>query len=98
MSFALPAMKPSADATSKWLRDIEQNAPKNTEKEIRGALLQAAKELEAWHKLAADTARQLDEAANIRVGQMDSLSRVDEKQRGVKSTLLELARRFRELA
>ncbi len=80
------------------LRDIEQNCPKTTPHNIRTALITAAKDLERWQKLGEDAARQLEEAANIRVGQMDSLSRVDEKQRGVKSTLLELARLFRELA
>lgn len=99
MGFALPtAMKSSADATAKWIRAIEEQAPKTTQKEVREALLQAAKELEAWHRLAQDTARQLEEAANVRISEMATTSQVNEIQRGVKNTLLDLARTFRELA
>lgn len=99
MNFKLPeAIKPSAHATATYLRLLEQEAPKNTQKDILQGLIQAAKELEAWHRLAEDTARQLEEAANVRISQMASTSRVVEIQNGVRSTLLELARTFRELA
>ena len=99
MAFALPEhMTPSAAATAKWLRELEQDAPKTTQREVRDGLIQAAKELDRWHKLAQDTARQLEEAANVRISQMATTSRVEEVQRGVRSTMLELARTFRELA
>lgn len=96
MSFQLPTT--DEITTSMHLRDIEQNCPKTTPKEIRTALLEAAKQLERWEKLGDTAARQLEEAATVRIGQMDSHSRADEIQRGVKSTMLELARAFRELA
>lgn len=95
MSFQLPANRPTTAAS---LRELELNAPKTTAKEVREALLQAAQKLEDWERLAQDAARQLEEAANIRISEMASTSAVNEIQRGVKSTLLELARRFREQA
>lgn len=94
MSFALPVERTDTVA---FLRDLEQNCPKTTPKEVRAALLIAAKEIEDWKRLAQDTARELEEAANIRISQMATSSRVDEVQRGVKRTMLDLAQRFREL-
>jgi hypothetical protein len=94
MTFELP----ESATTAAQLRDLEQNAPKTTPKEIRAALLSAAQQLERWEKLGAGAARQLEEAANVRISQMATTSRVDEIQRGVQSTMLELARAFRELA
>jgi len=93
--FTLPAERTN---TAAMLRDLEQNCPKTTPLNVKAALITAATEIERWQKLGEDAACQLEEAATIRVSQMDSLSRVDEKQRGVKSTMLELARAFRELA
>jgi hypothetical protein len=95
MTFEVPS---EPTDTASFLRDLEQNCPKTTPKEVRAALLRAAQELEAGKHLREDAARQLEEAASIRVGQMDSHARVDEIQRGVKCTMLELARAFRELA
>jgi hypothetical protein len=95
MTFEVP---PDPTDTAAFLRDLEQNCPKTTPKEVRAALIKAAQELDAFYKLADDAARQLEEAANVRIGQMDSHARVDEIQRGVKCTMLELARAFRELA
>ena len=95
MSFALPVERTDTVA---FLRDLEQNCPKTTPKEVRAALLTAAQELEQWQTLAQDVARELEEAANVRISQMATSSRVDEVQRGVKRTMLDLAARFRELA
>lgn len=95
MSFELP---PERTDTASLLRELEANAPNPVPKNIRAAMIQAAKELEDWRKLGQDTAHQLEEAANVRIGQMDSLSLAEEKQRGVKATMLELARAFRDLA
>jgi hypothetical protein len=94
MTFEVP---PEPTDTASFLRDLEQNCAKTTPKEVRAALITAAQELEQWKKRGHDAARQLEEAANIRIGQMDSHARVDEIQRGVRSTMLELARAFREL-
>lgn len=94
-AFALP---PERTDTASLLRELEQSAPNTVGKAIRAAMIQAAQELEQWQRLAQDADRQLTEAANVRIGQMDSSSRVDEIQRGVRSTMLELARQFRELA
>lgn len=100
MSFTLPAaqytdQRPDVEA---MLRDTEQNCPKTTPKDVRAALLAGADEIKRWRVLAQDTSRQLEEAASVRIGQMDSQSRVAEIQRGVKQTMLDLAVRFRELA
>jgi len=94
MTFELP---PERADTASLLRELEANAPNPVPKNIRAAMIQAAKELDDWKKLGQNAVRQLEEAASIRIGQMDSHSRVDEIQRGVKSTMLELARTFREL-
>lgn len=94
MSFELPAPQKS---TAAFLREIEQNCSKTTPKEVRAALIDGAVALETWERLASDTARQLEEAANVRISQMASSSRVDEIQRGVQRTMLDLAARFREL-
>lgn len=95
MTFELPS---ETKDTATLLRELEANAPNPTPKNIRAAMIQAAQELEAWHKLGQDTTRQLEEAANIRISEMASTSAVNEVQRGVKCTLLELARTFRELS
>lgn len=95
MTFELP---PEATSTAKLLRDLEQSAPNPTPKAIRAVMIQAAQELEAWEQLAQDAERQLTEAANVRISAMSSASNVEDAQRGVRSTMLELARQFRELA
>ncbi len=95
MKFELP---PESKDTATLLRELEASAPTPTPKAIRAAMIQAAQELENWHKLGQDAARQLEEAANVRISQMASTSRVVEIQNGVRNTLLDLARTFRELA
>ena len=84
-------------STATLLRELEQSAPAPTSKAIRAAMIQAAQELEHWQQLGEDAARQLDEAASVRISAMASASNVEEVQRGVKRTMLELARQFREL-
>lgn len=101
MSFALPDHQYTdarPENVAAYLRDLEQNCPKTTPKEVKAALITAAMEIESWKKLAHDTAAQLEEAANLRISQMATTSRVDEIQRGVQRTMLDLAQRFRELA
>jgi hypothetical protein len=92
MTFEAPE---SRTDTATHLRDLEQDAPKPTSKEIRAAMIQAAKELEDWRRLAEDASRELDEAASIHISQLASQSKVDEIQRQVKLTLQGLAQRFR---
>lgn len=100
MSFALPDQQYSGQRTDveAMLRDIEQNCAKTTPKDVRAAMLAGADEIKRWRLLAQDTARQLEEAANVRISEMATTSQVNEIQRGVKQTMLDLAVRFRELA
>jgi hypothetical protein len=100
MSFALPDQQYSGQRTDveAMLRDIEQNCPKTTPREVRAALIAGAEEIKRWRLLAQDTARQLEEAANVRISEMATTSQANEIQRGVKQTMLDLAVRFRELA
>lgn len=95
MTFAFPDL--TKTATAQMLRDLEQSCARTTQAEVKAALIVAAKELETWQRLAEDTARQLEEAANVRISQMATTSKVDEVQRGVQRTMLDLAARFREL-
>lgn len=95
MTFELPT---DSKDTATLLRELEQSAPNPTPKAIRAAMIQAAQELESWKKLGQDAARQLEEAANVRISEMATTSAVNEVQRGVRSTMLVLARTFRELA
>jgi hypothetical protein len=95
MTFEVP---PEPTDTASFLRDLEQNCPKTTPKEVRAALLRGAQELEDWQRLAKDAANQLEEASRLHVGQMASQSRADEVTRQVKLTMTDLATRFRELA
>jgi hypothetical protein len=92
MTFELP---PERTDTATLLRELEANAPNPVPKAIRAAMIQAAQELEAWRKLGQDAARQLEEAANVRISQMSTTSQADEIQRGVKRTMLDLAQRLR---
>lgn len=94
MGFALPADTPADTAT--LLRELEACAPNPTPKNIRAVMIQAATELEAHQRLFEDAARELDEAAALRVGQMDSQSRADEMARQVRMTMVDLARRMRQ--
>lgn len=93
MNFELP---PSPSDISTQLRELEASAPPQTAKNIRAALIQAAQEIESLQSIAQHSANVIEEAANVRVSQMASTSRVEEIQRGVQLTLLEVARRLRE--
>lgn len=94
-ALALPADRTD---TATFLRDLEQNCPRTTPLDVKAALIRAAKELEDWKRLAEDAANQLEEASRIQISQMASHSRVDEIQRQVKLTLVNLAKTFRERA
>lgn len=92
MTFTLPVAP--ADVAS-YLRELEANAPKTTQREIRDALIAAAQDIETSRKVREDAARVLDEAATVRISQMATTSQADEIQRGVKRTLIEVAARLR---
>lgn len=91
-AFALPAAPADTEA---MLRDLEQTCPRTTPKEVREALLTAAKELQAWKNTAQDCVRMLEEASKLRVGQMDSHSRADEVHRQVKRAMSDAAAKLR---
>jgi hypothetical protein len=92
MTFELP-QEPADIATN--LRELESTAPNVTPKVIRAALIQAAKEIEDWRALALTHARTLEEAAALRVGMMDSLSKADEVSRQVKLAMTQTAQSLR---
>lgn len=91
MGFALPDDVPD---TAQALRDIEQQLPK----QHRALILQAATELDTLKRVVADGAHELERAAALRAGQMDSQSRSDEIARDVRMTMTSLAQRMRELS
>lgn len=90
MTFELPdKYENTADA----LRALEPQAPKA----LKAVLIQAADELDDWQRVATDVVRELGEAATLRIGMMDSLSRADEVARQIKTTLTTAASRLRAL-
>lgn len=93
MTFKLPADQPD---TAALLRDLEQNCAQSTSKDIRGAMIRAAQELEDWQTFADKLAAELDEVMSTRISQMASTSRVEEIQRETKQRLASLAQRLRE--
>lgn len=90
MKFELPEQYPNVATV---LRELEPQAPKH----IKAVMLQAANELDDFHRIAADAVRELDEAAALRIGMMDSQSRVDEVSRQIRTTLMTIAGRLRAL-
>ena len=95
MSFTPPEDRKD---TATLLRELEQSANTATSKAIRAAMIQAATELEDWHRLALNAALQLEEASRLRVSQMDTTHRAEEVHRQIKLTVDDLARVFRDLA
>jgi hypothetical protein len=91
LAFSLP--DESADV-AQALRDLEPQAPKA----IKAVMLQAATELDAFRRLCEEGAQELELAANLRAGQMDSQSRADEIANQVRQTLRSVAARMRSLA
>lgn len=92
MGFALP-VDDVAD-TAQSLRDLEPQAPKA----LKAVLIQAANELDDLKRLVRDGAQQLELAASLKVGQMDSQSRADEVATQIRMTMVQLAAQMRELA
>lgn len=94
MNFEVPTIPVD---TATYLRDLEQSAPKTIPRDIRAALIQASRELDAWKLVGEQVARAIEEAANVRISEMASTSRVSEIQRGIQQTLRECASRLRAL-
>lgn len=90
MTFEFPE---HCDDTAAALRACESQAPK----QMKELVIRAANELEDFHRVSADAARELDEAASLRIGQMDSQSRADEVSRQVRTTLASVASRLRAM-
>lgn len=88
MTFELP--EEPTDAASQ-LRSFEPQAPK----QMKAAMIAAAAQLEANTRLMADCAAELEEAAKLRVGFMDSDSRAEQVTRQVRTTLESVAARLR---
>jgi hypothetical protein len=94
MTFALADPMTPPDLVD-HLRELEQTAKRADLAEVRGALIAAAVEIEHWRAIATSAAEQLEEAARLRIGTMDSQSRVDDVTRQVKSTLTQVAHELR---
>lgn len=75
------------------LRELEPQAPKH----IKAVMLQASAKLDAYQELCRAGARDLEHAASLRIGMMDSQSRADEISRTVRNTMIELARKMKEM-
>lgn len=90
MGFALPD---DAVNTAAALRTLEPQAPKS----LKAVMIQAATELDDLRRFVSDAAIELEAAAALRIGQMDSQSRADEVSRAVRLTLNSVAARARQL-
>jgi len=90
MKFEAPVTAPN---TSQALRDSESTAPKA----LKALLIQAADELDDCHRLIEDAARELDEAAALKIGYTDSDNRVNEVARQIRSTLTGLGARMHSM-
>lgn len=90
MTFELPDQV----STASELRELEQNAPKTTPKELRTALVNAAKALERHESAASDVIRILEEALRLKIGQMDSHSRTQDVERAIKAAMLQAVARL----
>lgn len=90
MKFKLPEGTDSAAA----LRELEPKLPA----QFRDTYLQAINELEERKRFCQEAADELEAAANLRAGQMDSQSRADDVARQVRQTLVSIAARARSLA
>lgn len=91
LAFSLPDDSPDI---AQALRDLEPQAPKA----MKATLLQAANELNAFKRLCSEGAEELELAASLRAGQMDSQSRADEVASQVRQTIRSVAERMRALA
>lgn len=91
MKFDLP--EPSADLV-KDLLDIEQTRGQLSA-ESKAKIVQAAQRIEVLERACWSVAAQLDEAANVRAGLMDSEQRQQEVQNHIRKTMTSAATQLR---
>ena len=91
MQFALPEEVPN---TVDSLRALEAQAPKS----IKAVMLQAADELQAFKRLAHDSALALELASTLKAGFMDSDNKHAEIAREIKLTLTQVAAKLRAVS
>ena len=94
MTFKLADMIPDIAAT---LRDYEMQTNLKLPTGVRQAMIAAADRLDEQRKLLEDVATELDSAAALKIGMMDSQSRADEVTRCIRGTLVGLSARAKEL-
>jgi len=94
MKFKLADMIPDIAST---LRDYEMQTNLKLPIGVRQAMVAAADRLDDQRKLLEDVVTELDNAAALKVGQMDSQSRVDDVTRSIRGTLVGLSARAKEL-
>lgn len=75
------------------LREQESMAPKS----LRALLIQAADELDDYRKLIDDAGLELELAASLRVGAMDSESKAMDVSKQVSATIRSVAQRMRDM-
>lgn len=74
------------------LRDLEPQAPKH----IKPVMLQAANELNYRRMVMQDVADELEAAANLKIGTMDSPSRIFDITQHIRSALMNGVERLRK--
>lgn len=94
MVFKLPDTVPDIAAT---LRDYEMQTNLKLPIGVRQAMIAAADRLDDQRTLLEDIVTELDAAAALKVGFMDSQSRADEVARNIKATLIGLSSRASQL-
>lgn len=105
MTFADPVESLNAKSTA--LRDYENEAPRH----MRPAMQEAADEIDTLQRqvddcaaaqrevrgMLKDWAAQLEATTQVRIGQMDSASRAQEKNDGARNQVLDVVRKMRAL-
>jgi hypothetical protein len=76
--------------TADQLRQIQ-------DKSVRQSVSNALDEVERFRHFAANAAMQLEHAAKLRIGQMDSQSRVDEVHAQIRQALVSVAEQARSM-
>lgn len=79
------------------LRGLEELHSKNLSAAVRAVMRQAADKLDDYEHLVDDALLELDVAASLRIGMMDSESRIDEITKQIKLTITSVASRMRAI-
>lgn len=90
MTFTLPEKIPNLPDA---LFEAEAKAPVA----LKTLLIQAANELQSYHRICFESARELEEAAALRAGQHDSDSKRDDVQKQARLTMTRVATRLKAL-